>query len=213
MMERTWRATTDQWENAREKLCQVAWQVGAVAMLVCKEVGSVTEKAHMHGYVQTAGASLGKLKYAMQKAFPDATGPNWQSSHPTGNKGLGSRDKALRYISKGANRETPPEVLFSYKFSDQQVKDLHDAYWAQGGSMNYVKVEVKKPTIYETLKELCKDCKDDEDVLLVCSRWYINVQRHVSWFCFKDVVRKLVWEKFADENTMMSLLRDTVIRA
>jgi len=189
----SFRVTPDDWNEMEARFTFIRMQCSPKALLIVKEVGSAMEKPHMHGYIEAPGVTQARILYMLKKAFK-VNGPGQlQCKNPAGAKGFGTVHKCLCYISKGVNKETPPEVLYRQGIPEEDIAKYHDEYW----SVNARIVErtgvpaVKKPTLYASLKDLCSHCENGNEVADVCADWYGTVDRHVSWHCFKDVVRKL----------------------
>lgn len=203
-MEQEWSfrvtpANTDDWEG---KCLNVSMSMAASFYLAAKETGSESGNDHIHVVIRTT-KTRSQLDYAVKQAFSVSGSAQIQIQSVKGNKGHGSFDKACRYVCKGASPMDLPVILLAVGSTSEDHARWHDEYWAvynagessRAAASRAAPRGAAKPTIYDQLKELCKDCTSQQAVVDVCCEWYESINRHVNYHCFKDVVRKLAVEK------------------
>lgn len=200
MTEFSFRVTPASLDDAVSKCQQLSGILMPRALLITRETGSSTEKPHLHGYVELAGRTKSQLDYALTKVFGVKGAGQKQVADVRGQKGHGSTEKCLRYISKGESSETPPDVVCRYGVSETDVIDFHEQYWrvnAEVSTSRETRHRGARKSMYETCKELVesRELFSADDRCKAIWEWARTCGRHVSYHCLRDVARMLCIER------------------
>lgn len=197
MTEWSFRVTPSNLDQAMSQCEQLRLILMPRALLVTKETGTATEKDHLHGYIELEGRTRMQLDYALSRVFSVKGAGQKQVADVRGQKGHGSSEKCLRYISKGESQTSPPNVVCRVGISEDDVASYHEQYWRvnEEVSRRPPVAEGGRKSMYEELKELVKEVSMATERFDIAMDWYRARSRHVSYHCFRDVVRKLCVEE------------------
>lgn len=191
----SFRVTPESLDDMVAQCSQLRHEMMPKAFLVTRETSS-TDKPHLHGYIELVGRSRMQLDYALSRIFKVKGAGQKQVSDVRGQKGHGSTEKCLRYICKGESQTSPPDVVCSFSISDEDIASFHEQYWRVNEEVSRRPTSnPKKISMYDELKEVVKEEWSAEGRFDLMWQWYRSRQRHVSYHCFRDVVRKLCVEQ------------------
>lgn len=158
------------------------------------------ENDHVHA-VLYSDKKLQALRVSFKRAFPEKTGNGSYSLKSCDD----DVDAYMRYMCKGADVDTQPEVWSrqGLEYSVEKVVAGHEMYWVNNASLRAnKKAKVKTTAIIDTLEELCKAKgirKDDKrGIALEYIRIYRDARKGINIFHARSVV-----------NTVACLLDDT----
>lgn len=117
-------------------------------LLAVKEIGSATEKKHIHCLIQIKNKSTFIQKF--HKKFPARYVGNKSYSCEQLKKAL---DNSLRYLSKGEKRGDHPVTMFS-SYTESEILEFHNQYWDENESLKIPKKDKKGSTL--TWSQVCK---------------------------------------------------------
>lgn len=123
-------------------------------IIIAKELGSLTEKKHIHCLFEHDEKKLSTFRQQFLKKF-DCYKGNKSYSIEQIKKEL---DNNVRYLCKG-EKKGDHNVLWS-KYTDKEIIEFHNKYWEQNESQNYSKKDKKISTETWSQKVL-KEFKND----------------------------------------------------
>lgn len=162
---------------------------------------------HCHGYIHTT-KKIHSFRMQFKRAvIPDSTGNGAYSV-----TAVRDVDKYYRYMCKGDAKEVMPVVVCKegVLFSDQWVRDRHDAYWTCNDELMAGRAKMKT---WEAVLQACTDAKIDwrskEEIAKVYIREVAARNGALNVFSIRSNVQ-LIQVKLCPDDTAVCDLAATV---
>lgn len=180
------------------------------AYLVVLEVGTVTEKEHVHCALHS-DKKLSAVRKSFQRAF---------SSLPDGNGTYSLKEcdddweNYLLYMCKGASKNEDPVVWLKQglEYTDERIAEFHERYWVNNAQLEVNKRKRKafSGTVVEVVEKLAKEKglrhTDREEVAKLYIKHYVELRKPINSFAAKAVVNTVCVLLDEDNDSALSLL-------
>lgn len=162
------------------------------AFIVCLEVGTETEKEHVHCALHS-DKKLSAIRKAFQRAFASLGAGNGTYSLKECDDDW---DNYLAYICKGVSKDEGPVIWLKQglEYSDDAIAQYHERYWVNNAQIAATKRKRKEfsGTVVEVIEKLAKEAKlkahQREDVAKLYIKHYVELRKPINTFAAKAVV-------------------------
>jgi len=184
------RVTEESDERIRELTLWI--RSNSNALMIVKEIGSETEKKHIHALIDVPNKSTFVQKF--HKQFRKSEDGKFVPRY-SGNKSYSCEelkkplDNSLRYLCKGEKKGEHPNIEFS-KYDAHEIIDFHNRYWDENASVKKPVVKAQKSALSWSHKVL-SDYKDE----------YAHHIAHIQW-CYSGM-NNLSVEDCLDEKLVL----------